>query len=209
MNSATPPPEGQGRRRNFGILGLVLGLVLIVMVLLFTLFFTAIFFLMSEEELEPSESDLARLLGLEDLQAVGYPFTVEPGECTTKMVESFDGSTEITYECEPADNSFYLESTVYYEPDTNDVLLGYKATRLGLKLGLLAEEDVEVVPAATRLEWGDESTFEVMTVEGSPSGFLFLARRGNHHLMYVVSGVDATELTPEATANTDRLAAGF
>ena len=103
----------------------------------------------------------------------------------------FDGTKELVYEYELLDSENYdplfysitIETTNRIKDAKDSFRLTKSALKTGNRIGSMRLEEVEIeLP-------GDENYYAIRTLNGAPSGLLYISRRGRNVYSLIVSGI--------------------
>jgi hypothetical protein len=189
-----PQPWPVKKKSNLWlILGLCIGIPVLVLALLVA---AALVFTATAETTPASPADRRLALTVDDIAPFIEDFEADTSRETANRVGYFDGSYEIEYIYDADD--LYIESYVSIEPSASDAKYSYSGYQAGTSIGFsLAEEDVTEVAMNHLFEWGDESRFYLLSLDGQPIGNRLIARKGRKVVYVIWSGVYFND--PEST----------
>jgi hypothetical protein len=200
-----PPPLAPAARRKspLAILALVLGGGFLALLLCGGLVVGFGWYAATGSQETVSEAERGLVPTVEQLSPWLDPDFVprsDAGQLT--KTRYFDGSTEVSYEYEHADEArpLYVMSGVHFEASPSDASTTYVALSASFGIGLQwgADGPMEQEERNDLFAWGDESRLTLLVYNGQTIGNFFVARKGSRVVYFIVSGLYFDE--PEALA---------
>lgn len=136
-----------------------------------------------QTEAEPGDRDRV-------VSAADFGFEADAAAEVLSRTRYIDGTLSIDYEYDLSDDGLYIScfhDREHTERSAREVYVGQIAAG-----GMLIEafsDDVTVVDSSLTLGWGDQSSVEMIEVEGVEAGYKIDARKGKHVFNVIIMGV--------------------
>lgn len=177
-----PPPR---KKQTLLIVGLVIGAPLLFLVLMVG---AGLLMYATADEKPGTPADRAKVMTVDDLSPWMYEHTPLPSGETLTRREFLDGSFELEYMYD--DPELYIYCCVTVEKNPGDAKTIYESIQIGNSIGArMDDHNMREIPQDHVFKWGDESRFTQVTYDGAPGGNHLIARKGNHVIEILFSGV--------------------
>jgi hypothetical protein len=145
------------------------------------------------EEEEMSADERALMLDINHVSGWLESYTPDMTREVYRKVRYFDDSYEIEYEYDvpELEDEPYLSYSVTFETTQSDATTTYVSYWNGTKVAFyfLGDVTIEVDERNELFGWGDESRLGVLTADGVPFGNVFVAKRDDTVVYFLVSGI--------------------
>ncbi len=163
---------------------------------------TLIYVLFIHETEEPvTRADRELVVTAEHLKEFLPTLQFDANHGTLRKVRHLDGSRELTYEYDPAEEehvTLYVSHSVGVERSARDARYSYAGMDIGTKLGLRLQGGGQIrqLDRSDLWRWGDESKCVLLMNGDKKVGNIFTGRKGRRYFTLMIIGIYFEEAQP-------------
>jgi hypothetical protein len=198
MQMKLPPPLPSARKKKRTLRTVLIAVPLGIVGLLVVILAVGVFMDLTATEEPPSQAERQLVVDIELLAEFLGGFEPRLEHQTAVKRTFLDSSYEIDYLYDnPEEAHPYIECCLAVDTDVMGAEASYFGMWSGSKMGihLTAEVDVEIAERNDLFSWGDQSRFAILQVDGQPTGYLFVARKGKKVFHLLIGGVYLDEVS--------------